>query len=361
MSHCPIRRAAIEAPNELAIISKEGNLTFKELDALIDYPKGNFFIASFFKALRCHGSIFPKNPKVPNLPDATHPNSVLLLTSGSTGTPKIAILPFDALLANAESAIGPLGLKQGDRWRLSLPLYHVGGIAILLRCAIAKAAVVLDDDPLITHLSYVPTQLYRATPLYKNLRCLLLGGAPIDRVPKDLPIFTSYGLTEMGSIVALNGKVLPNREVCIKDGEIFVKGSCLFQGYLGEPLQEGFFATRDLGRFIDGKLEIIGRKDWMFISGGENIQPEEIEKYLLSMDGVEEAVVVGLDDAEYGKRPVAIVQSQKRFSFSDMQRHLRQFLPTYKIPIELHFWKEIPKKSNFKINRFIISQSINNK
>lgn len=378
MSDCPLKLASLDAPHLTAIASKSGSLTFAELDRYVDalqisIQEGECLqipitatisdIALFFALWREQASIFPFNPRIPQIAEVKYapPQSLLLLTSGSTGAPKTAILSLDNLIANASGAIPALDLRPNDRWRLSLPLYHVGGIGIILRCILARATIVLDDDPSITHLSYVPTHLYRATPIYPKLRCLLLGGAPIHQVPKQLPIFTTYGLTEMGSMVTLNGEVLPNRELQLaSDGEILVKGPCLFQQYLGQAPHTDWFATKDLGKFENGKLLITGRKDWMFISGGENIQPEEIEKELLTLPNVLEAVVIAKDDPEFGKRPIAVIKAQNMFTLEQMQHALMDRLPKYKIPIDLYFADEIPKKDNFKINRFIISQYINN-
>jgi O-succinylbenzoic acid--CoA ligase len=361
---CPLKEAARDAPNQLAVLSKEFSFTFKELDTHVD-TVGNqspFLFAQMFAAWRKETFFFPTNPRLPNPPfiQTAPPQSLLLLTSGSTGTPKIAILPMKSLLANAEGAIGPLDLRPNDQWKLNLPLYHVGGIGVILRCILARATIVLDESPNITHISCVPTHLYRATPIYKNLRCLLVGGAPIPSYP--FPIFRTYGLTEMGSMVTLNGKVLPNREVKLgSDGEIWVRGPCLFQGYLNEPMVTDWFATKDLGKMENGQLEILGRKDWMFISGGENIQPEEIEAHLLQIPDVIDAVVLPKEDPEFGKRPIAVVSAHRVFSLSEMQTILAKVLPKFKIPIALHFIDEIPKQNNLKTDRLFISQLINGK
>jgi O-succinylbenzoic acid--CoA ligase len=110
--------------------------------------------------------------------------------------------------------------------------------------------------------------------------------------------------------------VLPHREVSISEGgEILVRGETLFAGYVeGEEVHSpldagGWFHTRDLGELDeDGYLRVRGREDNMFISGGENVQPEEVEEALCRLDGVEEAVVVPLEDEEFGTRPVAFVR-----------------------------------------------------
>jgi O-succinylbenzoic acid--CoA ligase len=367
---CPLREAARETPNHIAILSKSTCMTFRELDRYVDRVKvlGGVVqaeptievIAQFFACWRQDKCIFPVNPRgVAGGVNGGPAKSVLLYTSGSTSSPKIAVLSLDSLLANAKGCVEAVDLRIGDQWRLSLPLYHVGGIGIVLRCVLARAAIVLDDSMDITHLSYIPTHLYRTTPVYKKLRCLLLGGSPVLSVPKGLPIRLSYGLTEMGSMVSLDGEVLKGREVKIaEDGEILVRGSCLFNGYLGEEPVRGWFATGDLGKFDKG-LVILGRKDWMFISGGENIQPEEIEKELLQLDQVMDAAVVAKKDAEFGQRPVAFVQA-KGLNLRQMQKALAGRLPKYKIPVALYLVEEIPKKNNFKIDRFILTQLANN-
>jgi O-succinylbenzoic acid--CoA ligase len=298
---------------------------------------------------------------------------LLLFTSGSTGIPKIAALSTHQLLANAKGAINALDLKPNDEWLVQLPLYHVGGIAILFRCLVAKAKAVFGGMG-VTHLSAVPTQLYRASPVYPRLRCLLLGGAPVSRYNPKLPIYISYGLTEMGSVVAARecppqidghyylGAPLPGREVKIGEtGEILVKGPCLFQGYWEEgqltPPPE-WFPTGDIGH-IDPRegLTVLGRKDWQFISGGENIQPEEIEKELLLIPGIEEAVVVPQPDPEYGQRPVAVVQGQ--LDLKTMQTFLETRLPKYKIPVALFRLESLPKKG-LKVDRKRIFESVSN-
>jgi O-succinylbenzoic acid--CoA ligase len=353
---CPLKQAASDAPNQIAILSQKESSTFSELSQYADrlppppipfFPSSNIHtIASFFSAFRKNSPLFPVNPRLPNphIPSNLPPH-LLLYTSGSTGMPKIAILTQQNLIANA---LATVDLKPGDQWKLSLPLYHVGGIGILFRCILARATIVLDDSPDITHLSYVPTHLYRACPVYKKLRCLLLGGAPISSVPTNLPIFTTYGLTEMASMVTLNNQILPGREVRLSsENEILVKGPMLFQGYLGENPPSEWFATGDLGKWDNG-LVITGRKDWMFISGGENIQPEEIEQTLLTIPEIYEAAVVGKEDPEFGKRPVAFVVTT--LSEKMIRKKLESLLPKYKIPVAFHFMNELPKK-NFKICR----------
>jgi O-succinylbenzoic acid--CoA ligase len=413
--HCPLKVAAREAPNLPALVCRDKTLSFAELDQMADrlssdleakegdrisvlHPPSPLLVALLFAAWRRGASVCPLNLRLPPASIAgcierlrpklfidsfpvrasplpsfpSLPRSLFLFTSGSTGRPKIAALTLESLLANASSSV-PLG--TGDRWLLSLPLYHVGGIGILLRCILARAAVCFDErDAGITHLSYVPTQLYRSTPVYKSLKCLLLGGAPAGSFPNHLPVWITYGLTEMGSMVAARkhpsridgayylGHPLPNREAKIgPDGEIFVRGATLFQGYWEkdriEPPGE-WFATRDVGRIdpVEG-LAILGRRDWQFISGGENIQPEEIEAALLEIPGVLEAIVVPKNDPEFGQRPAAFLKADQAI---DAKTHLTGRLPKYKIPISFSFLEEIPK-IGLKPDRKALFETANSK
>jgi O-succinylbenzoic acid--CoA ligase len=266
------------------------------------------------------------------------PASFLMFTSGSTGSPKIASLTLDNLLASAAPAARRCNLTQGDGWLLSLPLFHVGGLGIVFRCLLAEAKIILDPSSKeVTHISYVPTQLHRAWPIYPRLKCVLLGGGPIPEIPRQLPIIASYALTETSSLFLADGFPLPGKKIELRNGEIFVRGDSLFQGYFdGQTVekQEGWFGTKDLGEFdLEKGFSIVGRKDNLFISGGENIQPEEIEKELLKLPQIIDAIVVPQQDPEFGARPAAWVRSLSPIDPAALARALSEHLPKYKIPI----------------------------
>jgi o-succinylbenzoate---CoA ligase len=149
---------------------------------------------------------------------------------------------------------------------------------------------------------------------------------------------------------------LPEREVSIsEEGEILVRGATLFAGYveggkLDLPLDtEEWFHTGDLGELDEnGCLRVLGRKDNLFVSGGENIQPEEIEEALSALPGVEAAVVVPVDDTEYGQRPVAFVRMEDG-STVDLALELEKVLPRFKIPVAFYAWPE--ESDGMKVNR----------
>ena len=254
--------------------------------------------------------------------------ATIVFTSGSTGTPKAALHTYRNHYFNALGSNENLALASGDRWLHSLPLYHVGGLSILFRCLISGAAMALPeaDAPVgesisrlgATHVSLVSTQLLRLLgedddP--QGLKAILMGGGRIpeelveEALARGLPIHTSYGLTEMASQVTTtpagafreelrtSGRALPYREVRVSgEGEILVRGRTLFAGYArGTDLDpsrddEGWFRTGDLGELDDeGYLRVTGRRDNLFVSGGENVQPEEVESALLRLEGVQEA------------------------------------------------------------------------
>ncbi|RMI27497.1 MAG: o-succinylbenzoate--CoA ligase [Calditrichaeota bacterium] len=330
--------------------------------------------------------LFPSPPST-SLPEIDIPlshDATIIFTSGSTGMPKAALHTlanhyYSALGSNRNIPFGP-----GDRWLLALPLYHVGGLAILFRALVGGGAVALPEPEMplheaierlkVTHLSLVATQLYRllaeerGRQALSRLKALLVGGSAIppalirEAIAAGVPLHTTYGCTEMASQVTTtppgappealmtSGKVLPYRELKLApDGEILVRGQTRFRGYIekGKLVQpfdeEGWYATGDIGRLdARGYLTVPGRKDHMFISGGENIHPEEIERALAEIPGVEQAVVVAVEHPEFGHRPVAFIRmaAGKPLSPTDLRTTLTRQLPRFKIPDRFFPWPE---------------------
>jgi len=155
---------------------------------------------------------------------------------------------------------------------------------------------------------------------------------------------------------------LPKRDISISErGEILVRGETLFAGYAeGEELvrpvdAEGWFHTRDLGELDEsGYLRVRGRIDNLFISGGENIQPEEIEAALCRLERVDEAVVVPVPEEEFGARPVAFVRINDGES-GDLARELESVLPRFKTPISFHPWPEEARRG-MKVDRMALGE-----
>lgn len=311
--------------------------------------------------------------------------ATIIFSSGSTGDPKAVLHTLGNHYYSALGSNENIQFEPGTRWLLSLPLYHVGGLSILFRSLLSGGAVVVAGasnnlagivlDFRITHLSLVSTQLQRwlsAEPDIQTasgfLKAVLLGGSPIPHLlirqalAAHLPVHTSYGMTEMASQVtttpphatakrlATSGRVLRYREMQIGiNREIRLKGEARFAGYVDNenlirPFDEaGWFNSGDIGAMDeDGYLTILGRADTMFISGGENIYPEEIEIALCRSGEIEQAVVVPIIHPEYGFRPVAFAKPpQGRAIDQDRLRdRLRDSLPGYKIPDHIFDWPD---------------------
>ena len=293
-------------------------------------------------------------------PDLERPYTILF-TSGTTSQPKLAALSGENHLYSAIAFQDSAPITPDDVWALSMPLYHVAGLGILFRCLLHGAAIYLPtkgaflpDD--ITHISLVETTVKRLikNPLPEKLSFALIGGGPISQEmiglckAHHIPAHFTYGLTEMSSHVSIKalddkGKVSsfgrPHRyaEYRIKNRLLYLRGKTRFLGYyesgsLQKIPRKDWFCTGDLARIQKEELAIIGRKDRLFISGGENIQPEEIENALMQIPGMISAKVIPKPDLEYGMRPIAILDMKPRMDTKTLQKALKKMLPPYKIP-----------------------------
>ncbi len=303
---------------------------------------------------------------------------VVVFTSGSSSLPKAAVLTFESLIWNAIGSNENILFDPDDRWLLSLPFYHVGGLSIFFRAFVGGATVLIPDQlseslkyiSKVTHVSLVSTQLFRwlsGRTHANSLKAILLGGSAFSEtlIKKckefELPIYKSYGLTEMGSQVCTtqslkkkelktSGKLLNYRKLKIINNEIYVKGKTRFEGFLenGKLIRpfdrDGWYATKDTGELTkDNLLQVTGRKDRLFVSGGENIQPEAIEQCLLQAPHILNARVVAVDNEEYGKRAFAYVQSERGFDENKLKSYLKDYLSGLQIPERIFDLKDLPE------------------
>lgn len=312
--------------------------------------------------------------------------ATLTLTSGSSGKPKAAVHHCAAHLLNAKGVCQLMQFKQNKSWLLSLPLFHVSGQGIIWRWLAQGARLRIYQDkadfyPMLaqsSHASLVPTQLFRYLA-DENLKIagqkILLGGAYI---PPELIIsaqqagittYAGYGMTEMASTICAVenetdnvGKPLFGREVKIIADQILLKSDCLALGYWqkGEiiPLcdSDGYFATKDKGRWLaNGHLVVEGRLDNLFISGGENIQPEQIEEVFYSSGLVQSVYIVPIADTEFGQRPVALVEFHQSYSVQaveKLQNFAKKHLEKFKHPVAYYDLSEYKATSSgIKISR----------
>jgi len=318
----------------------------------------------------------------------------ILMTSGSSGDAKFVVHSHSN---HIESAIGSnqnIVLTSADSWVLSLPLYHVGGLSILFRCALVGAAIVIPDSQQsllrdvevqkATHVSLVATQLQRfmqdktGPGILHRMKAILVGGSAITPIliqqalDHKLPIHVSYGSTEMASQITTtrgdnrasalrnSGQVLLGRDVIIShEGEILAKGVTLAMGYWESSGlvdlrdKNGWFHTGDVGYTnVHGELTVTGRVDNQFISGGENVQPEHIEHILCKIPGIINAIIIPQPDEEFGARPVAFLEIQEDAPDSkEITKQLRNHVPGYMLPVAYYEFPATVMEIGFKISR----------
>jgi O-succinylbenzoic acid--CoA ligase len=327
-----------------------------------------------------------------------HDGYMVMFTSGTTGRPKCVRLSRGNLEASAAASAKHLRLTREDRWLAVLPIFHVGGWSIIVRSARQGSAVVLEPrfesaragilmrEGKVTLASLVSTMLERILDIepgpYWGVRAVLLGGGPttqelIDRSARaHLPVLPTYGMTETASQVAtlpldeglkptLNLPPLETVDLRITSaahtklrpnefGHIEVHGPMVSAGYVSEPthLPSEWLRTGDFGRLDDdGRLTVIGRSDDIIISGGENIHPIEVEEILLAHPEVEDVVVVGLPDPEWGEIVASAVVGTGELTDRDLEAHLRDHLAGFKVPRRWQFVEELPRNALKKISR----------
>lgn len=336
----------------------------------------------------------------------------VLYTSGTSGRPKGACLTWGNFEASARAAAERLGDVVAGRWLACMPLFHVGGLSILMRNVLHGGPVRLHarfdaaavsstlDQGDIAAVSLVPTMLSRLLAVRGSrsappgLRVVLLGGAAaapelVNRaLAAGYPVCPTYGLTEATSQVAtasppLPGalRALPMRSVLgtavriVVDGqdtasgqpgEILVRGPTVMRGYLHAPeatahaLNGGWLHTGDIGYLdADGGLHVLDRRNDLVVSGGENVYPAEIEAVLLEHPAVADAGVSGVADADLGARVVAwlVVVNGATVTPDELVRHCRERLAGFKLPREFRFVDTLPRNASGKLLRRSLIES----
>ncbi|MGX9417437.1 o-succinylbenzoate--CoA ligase [Vibrio sp. WJH972] len=320
--------------------------------------------------------------------DATH-LATLTFTSGSMGNPKVVAHSHQQHYASADGLLHHFSFTPMDCWLLSLPLYHVSGLAIVYRWLQVGACLKVGNGNLeqeivgVTHASLVPVQLARLLDnpsLSLNLTHVLLGGSHIppalcQRAEKrSIETWLGYGMTEAASTVTAKradsqvgvGAVLPRRSLIVEGARILVAGDTLALGYYNcghlTPLVDnrGWYDSGDLGEWRDGELVILGRADNMFVSGGENIHCEEIEAALVAIPLIRVAVVLAVMDKEYGARPVAFIDcGQQPIDRCYIEQSLALALDKYKWPIDYFALPDSIFNQGIKVSRYHVKEWFN--
>ncbi|KJF23857.1 fatty acid--CoA ligase family protein [Rhodococcus sp. AD45-ID] len=320
----------------------------------------------------------------------------IMYTSGTTGRPKGVMMNHHQTLRMFSEWCDLADLREGDRYLVVNPFFHMFGykagvVASLIRGATILPVAVLDVDQVlelvetekITMLPGPPT-LYQSllsapsTRDLSSLRAAVTGSADIPvelirRVAKELPfqtIMTGYGLSEGGTATASRpgdsfeqiattvGTPCDGIELRIADdSEVLIRGYNVMQGYLDDPQAtaeaidtDGWLHTGDLGKLDDeGRLSIVGRKKDMFIVGGFNAYPAEIEGFLLEHPAVDQVAVIGVPDERMGQVGKAFVVTKHPVAAEDLLSWSRERMAGFKAPRTVEFLDALPLNATGKV------------
>lgn len=289
--------------------------------------------------------------------DPEEPHTVIF-TSGTTGRPKPVTLRYRNHAASAAAVAAAFRTTPDTRWLCPLPVFHVGGLSVLIRAAIGGFAVHLHDGfdveavkaeleaGAVTHVSLVPTMLARLRDAglarAPGVEHIILGGGPM---PPDLlawardlrlPVTPTYGMTETASMVATAEGPLPGVEMAVEQGELLVRGPMV--------AADGWLRTGDRGTLDEHGLRVAGRIEDTIVTGGENVSAREVEEVLLAHPGVDDVAVVGRPDPEWGQVVVAYVVGE-----TELAGWCRERLAGYKVPKRFVPVPELPRNAAGKV------------
>lgn len=334
---------------------------------------------------------------------------LIIYTSGTTGLPKGVLLTHGMLTWNAINTIQGWDMHSNDRtilhaamfytagWNVfTLPLFTCRGSNILMRSFDPDLILDLMDREKVTVFFGVPTMFQMlidspkfASTSFASIRFMVSGGAPLSRdifdvfrEQKSIRIWEGYGLTEVGpNNFMANGKLgtvghcMPYVDVKLissagntvtsgEEGEILLRGPNVCAGYLNKPeataeaIRDGWFHTGDLGRIdADGHLSIAGRLKDMFISGGVNIYPAEIERVIEAHPAITGAAVIGVPDPKWGEVGKAIVELKDGASLTleELLTFLKDRIGKFKMPRYLEVVDMLPRTpASGKIQKFVL-------
>ena len=291
--------------------------------------------------------------------------AVIVSTSGTTGDPKGVELTAAALLHSARASLARIGARPGERWLCCLPVNHVAGLQVLVRSILGDAEPVIGEASVVgratvegefTHVSLVPTQLRRLLDGgadFGGVRTILLGGAA---APASLleaarqagaPVVTTYGMSETCGGCVYDGYPLDGVTVTESaQGRLVIDGPVLFSSYTGQPPRTGPFITNDLGNVNKmGFVQVRGRADDVINTGGYKVVPGEVARALETCPAVQDVVVVGRPDPEWGERVTAIVVPADPGDPPDvklLRTHVNGMIPRYAWPSEVVLVDAIP-------------------
>lgn len=312
--------------------------------------------------------------------------AVIMNTSATTGEFKAVPIKWRQIYSHVKASQKSLGVTPVDNWLIVLPMYHIGGLVVLMRSLYNGTQVTIlekfDEEPIIkliennkiNMMSVVPTMLNKMLDKINehNLRVVLVGGEFIPKplveksISKNIAIYKTYGMTETCSqSTTFSVLEYPNKidsvglplygvEINIKNkdvkgiGEIHIKSPMLMDGYISKEKISGYFNTGDIGYIDeDGFIHILDRRKNLIISGGENIYPAQIENVLYEHPEIKECAVVGKQDKKWGQIPVLYVVSS--LDEDTILKYLSKKIAKYKLPKEVIYLDKLPKNAVGKI------------
>ncbi|HET8865980.1 MAG TPA: class I adenylate-forming enzyme family protein [Gracilimonas sp.] len=332
-------------------------------------------------------------------------------TSGTTSKPKVVPLKRRQIISASEASAQNFKPDPNHFWLLCLPLNHIGGISIILRSVIYETAIYrladfneemvkefLAENQRFQAASLVPTMIKRLLDdslfkTHREFKSILLGGGPISEgllrksAERGIPIVSSYGMTETCAQIIANpllapsgmytplksvGKPFPPNEMQIRDdngrvlgknqsGALWLHGPQVFDGYYDSKEndhrfdKEGWFNTGDYGHINGfGHLFIESRRSDLIITGGENVNPNEVEEAMQKLPTIKEAIVIGVPDEEWGQKVTAVVtlKNGKTPQLDEIREQLKDALTDFKLPKELRIVKDFPKTETGKVKRW---------
>lgn len=331
--------------------------------------------------------------------------AVMIFTSGSSGKAKCVEITFENLIANNRLIVNEFHIQNEESWLVSLPMYHIGGFAIISRALLSSGTLYFPEslraeEILKSIRKYKPNNLSLVSPTLfhmvgnnfsvpRECKNIFAGGGKIDRelikkaVDTNYPIHLVYGSTETTSMISAvkyemlktninsGAKIFKDVEINFTEselqnnsaariGELIIKSPTVAKGYFNNnsetmrKFSKGRFTSGDYG-FIDdeGLLHILGRIDDTIISGGENVNTSEIEQKLKMINGVKDCAVIGINDSKWGEKIIAVFVRDKNSNVSAKEIIIfaKENLPNFQVPKEIIFKDEIPRNELGKLQK----------
>ncbi len=309
-------------------------------------------------------------------------------TGGSSGRIRFARHDQDTIAAAVGGFTGHFGVGRVHAVGL-LPLHHVSGLMAWMRCALTGGEyrpwswddLVSGQRPALEpgdwFLSLVPTQLQRllgspsAVDWLRRFRVISVGGGPVwpelvaAAAQARLPVSLGYGLTETMAMVAAQlpeefaggdrsaGRAMPHARLVINaEGAVTITGDSVFRGYWPEETQNRVLVTSDAGSIdSSGRVQLLGRRDAVIITGGKKVQPEEVETALRATGLFTDVVVIGVPDPEWGEAVVACYPSGAAPLDPAEISGLLSTLAPFKRPKRYVVLPDWPRNAQGKVNR----------